>query len=276
MPQNGLVIISIRLYNRVAFEGEGLNTLFLNRDFYGQYNILTYIESSMRLILVNNQTILATKEYWLYYYIREDFVANFYALYNTDIDLDCFGFTVVQRNTRHAIEAYLDLVNLVADSEYLTVLEYCANKGRYNDKYHSYIHGKLCGVPVKYKIATQMYNQSFPVSLKQIAADNNNYIHPNVFVDIISASDYNRKASILRNLLNTNLFVFTEAYKLMLQKFANGIFPVLGCNGCNAYPPNCNACFENEKAKFQNLITNVLFTYNTPMQAYYQQPPFLN
>ena len=130
MPQNGLVIISIRLYNRVAFEGEGLNTLFLNRDFYGQYNILTYIESSMRLILVNNQTILATKEYWLYYYIREDFVANFYALYNTDIDLDCFGFTVVQRNTRHAIEAYLDLVNLVADSEYLTVLEYCANKGR--------------------------------------------------------------------------------------------------------------------------------------------------
>ena len=72
----------------------------------------------MQLVLLNNQTIVAAKEYWLYYYIKEDFVANFYALYNTDIDLDCFGFTVVQRNTRHAIEAYLDLVNLVEDPEY--------------------------------------------------------------------------------------------------------------------------------------------------------------
>lgn len=271
-----LLIIATWIYNRGAFEWEGLNTLFLNRDFYSQNNILTYIESSMQLLLLNNQTITATKEYWLYYYIKEDFVANFYALYNTDIDLDWFGFTVVQRNTRHAIEAYLDLANLVKDTEYLTVLEYCARKGRYNNKYHRYIQGGICGVAVKYKIATQMYNQSFPISLKEIAADNNNYIHPNVFVDIINPNDYNRKASILSNLLKTNLFLFTEAYKLMLQKFNNGIFPVLRCNLCNIYPQNCNICFENEKAKFQNLIENALFTYNAPIQAYYQQPTFLN
>lgn len=248
--------------------------LFLNRDFYSHNDVLAYIESSMRLVLLNNQSIATTKEYWLYYYVKEDFVANFYALYNTDIDLDCFGFTVVQRNTRHAIEAYLDLANLVNDSDYMTVLEYCAHKGRYNNKYHSYIRGNLCGVSVKYKIATQMYKQSLPVSLKQIAADNNNYIHPNVFVDVISPNDYDQKASILRSLLSANLYVFTEAYKLMLQKFNNGFFPLLGCNICNSYPKNCNFCFENEKAKFQNLIANALFTYNNPIQTYYQQPFF--
>lgn len=249
--------------------------LYLNKDFYSKRNVLSYIESSMGLVLLNNQSILASKEYWLYFYIKEDFVTNLYALQNTDIDFDCFGFSAVRRNTRHAIEAYFDLVNLVYDSDYLTVLKYCANnKERYDSKYHKYIHGKLCGVSVKYKIATQMYKQNLPIFLKQIALDSNNYSHPNVYVDIINANEYDKKASILRSLLNANLYVFTEAYKLMLQRFTNGIFPVLGCNMCNVYPKNCEVCFEAEKARFQNLITNALFTYNNPIPTYYQQPPF--
>lgn len=226
----------------------------------------------MQAIINNNPSIAATKEYWLYYYIKEDFSANFYALYHMDIDLDPFGFTVLQRNTRHAIEAYIDLVNLSNDPDYLSVLEYCAKKGKYNAKYHKYIQGKLCGVSTKYKIAKQLYSQDLPKLLKQIAVDNNSYVHPNVFVNIINKTDVDKKASILRNLLNMNLYVYTEAYKIMLQRFNHGDFPVLGCNMCGTYPKKCGECFDNEKLKFKNLVNNALFMMSNPFQPYYQQP----
>ena len=110
---------------------------FLNRDFYAPNNILNYINVSMQAVINQMPAILGTKEYLLYFYIKEDFNANLYALINTDIDLECLGFSVLQRNTRHAIEAYLDLVNLSHDQDYLSVLEHCDDRTkRYNPKYH--------------------------------------------------------------------------------------------------------------------------------------------
>ena len=61
---------------------------FLNRDFYNNNNILGYIDSSIQTLINMNTTILGTKEYMLFFYIKEDFTANYFSLYTTDIDLE--------------------------------------------------------------------------------------------------------------------------------------------------------------------------------------------
>lgn len=243
---------------------------FLNRDFYNNNNILGYINSSIQALINTNTTILATKEYMLFFYIKEDYTANFFSLYNTDIDLDCLGFSVIQRNTRHSIEAFLDLVNLSNDSEYLTVMEYCNNRNnQYNPKYHSILHG-LCNIPKKYKIATQMYNESIPDDLLTISSKTNRHTHPNVFVDILNYNDYDKKLEILRSMLNANLYTLTASYKLMLKIFNNGVTPILNCTTC-PFLKNCRQCFDTEEARFQNLIKNALITYTNPFQNPYYQ-----
>lgn len=247
---------------------------FLNRDFYNNNNILDYINSSMQALINMNTTILGTKEYMLFFYIKEDFSANYFSLYNADIDLECLGFSVLQRNTRHSIEAFLDLINLGNDSDYLTVMEYCNNwNNRYNSKYHSILKGS-CNIPKKYRIATQMYNESIPEDLLTISSKTNRYTHPNVFVDILNYNDYDKKLEILRSLLNANLYTLTTSYKLMLKIFNNNITPVLTCPTCpffNPYLKNCKQCFINEETRFQNLIKNALITYTNPFQNPYYQ-----
>ncbi|MDE6252599.1 MAG: hypothetical protein K2M78_08175 [Lachnospiraceae bacterium] len=247
---------------------------FLNRDFYNNTNLLNYINSSIQSLINIDASILNKTEYMLFFYIKEDFTANFFTLYRTDIDIECLGFSVLQRNTRHSIEAVLDLINLCHDSDYLSVMKYAANKGRYDPKYHSYIKGSLCSIPIKYKIATQMYKEDLPKSLLNISSKTNNYTHPNVFVDILNYNDYDKKIKILRNLLNMNLYTLTTAYKLILKKFNNDTIPSLGCTNCISPNPcykNCNECFLNEEARFKNLIKNALITYTNPFQNTYYQ-----
>lgn len=247
---------------------------FLNRDFYNNNNILGYIDSSMQTLINMNTTIPGTKEYMLFFYIKEDFTANYFSLYNADIDLECLGFSVLQRNTRHSIEAFLDLVNLSNDSDYLTVMEHCDDRNKqYSPKYHSILKGS-CNIPKKYKIATQMYNENIPRDLLTISSKTNSYTHPNVFVDILNYNDYDKKLEILRNLLSTNLYTLTAAYKLMLKIFNNKMTPVLACPTCpflNPYLKNCKQCFLNEEARLQNLIKNALITYTNPFQTPYYQ-----
>lgn len=247
---------------------------FLNRDFYNYNNILGYIDSSMQALINMNTTIPGTKEYMLFFYIKEDFTANFFSLYNTDIDYECLGFSVLQRNTRHSIEAFLDLVNLSNDSDYLTVMEHCDDRNKqYSPKYHSILNG-LCNIPNKYKIATQMYNENIPRDLLDISKKTNRYTHPNVFVDILNYNDYDKKLEILRNLLNANLYTLTAAYRLMLKIFNNNMTPVLTCTTCpflNSYLKDCKQCFSNEEARFKNLIKNALITYTNPFQNPYYQ-----
>ncbi|MCM1561757.1 MAG: hypothetical protein NC123_19820 [Butyrivibrio sp.] len=247
---------------------------FLNRDFYNNSNILGYITSSMQVLINMNPAILGTKEYMLFFYIKEDFTANFFSLYNTDIDLDCLGFSVLQRNTRHSIESFLDLVNLSNDPDYLTVMEFCNDRNKqYDPKYHNILKDS-CNIPKKYKIATQMYNENIPRNLLTISSKTNRYTHPNVFVDVLNYNDYDKKLEILRDLLNINLYTLTSAYQLMLKIFNNNATPVLTCITCpflNPYLKNCKQCFLNEEAKFQNLIKNALVTYTNPFQNPYYQ-----
>ena len=247
---------------------------FLNRDFYNSNNILGYINSSIQALINMNTVILSRKEYMLFFYIKEDFTANYFSLYTADIDLECLGFSVLQRNTRHSIEAFLDLVNLSHDSDYLSVMEHCADRNKqYNSKYHSILRGS-CNIPKKYKIATQMYNENIPRDLLTISSKTNNYTHPNVFVDILNYNDYDKKLEILRNLLSANLYTLTSAYKLILRIFNNNMTPILTCPTCpfpNPYFKNCSQCFLNEEARFQNLIKNALITYTNPFQNPYYQ-----
>ncbi len=240
--------------------------LFLNRDFFIPNNIVSYINISIQTIIQNNPFITADKEYWLYYYIKEDFSSCFYSLYNIDIDTDCLGFSIIRRNTRHAIESFLDLVNLSTDPEYLSILEYSAKKGKYNPKYQPYIKGKIFNIPAKYEIATKMYNKTIPSDLLKVASENNEHIHPNIFIDVIDPIDYSKKAAILKKLLSINFYLFTSAYQLILQKYNNNNMPLLNCISCTSIYPfkQCDICYKNECAKFQNLIENALFTYNNP------------
>ena len=101
---------------------------FLNYDFYNSSNMLNYIYASIQVLINKDYRILETKEFFLFFYIRKDFEANLRTLYGYDIEEDILGFPVIQRNTRHAIEAFLDLVNLSRDIDYLSVMEYCAKK----------------------------------------------------------------------------------------------------------------------------------------------------
>lgn len=239
--------------------------LFLNRDFFTPNDIVAYINVSVQSIIQNNPVITSHKEYWLYYYIKENFTSCFYSLYNVDIETDYLGFSVIQRNTRHSIESFLDLINLISDPEYMSVLEYCARKGNYNSKYQPYIKGTIFNIPAKYDIATKMYNRKFPLDLLKIASENNKHVHPNIFINIINPTDYTKKATLLKKLLNTNLYLFTSAYQLLLEKYNNSTIPLLHCTNCNSYPyKQCNICYNMECAKFQNLIDNALFTYNNP------------
>ena len=242
---------------------------FLNRDFYAPNNVLNYINVSMQAVINQMPAILGTKEYLLYFYIKEDFNANLYALINTDINLECLGFSVLQRNTRHAIEAYLDLVNLSHDQDYLSVLEHCDDRTkRYNPKYHSILQGK-CTIYKKYTIATEMHDENIPHELVDISSQTNNHTHPNAFIELLTINDYNKKCEILRNLLNACFYTLTNAYAILLQKFNNNMLPTLGC--CNIPFKNCKQCLMNEQARFQNLINNSLTTYNIPFQNPYYQ-----
>lgn len=123
-----LIFTIFRYIIELIFEKGWTAMQFLNRDFYNNNNILGYIDSSMQALINMNTTILTTKEYMLFFYIKEDFTANYFSLYTTDIDLECLGFSVLQRNTRHSIEAFLDLVNLSNDQDYLSVMEFNSKK----------------------------------------------------------------------------------------------------------------------------------------------------
>ena len=96
--------------------------LVLNQDFFNPRNIIQFIEASTNVLTYNNREVVAQKEYWLYYYIKEDVTSNLYSLQGRDINLDIFGFSSIKRTTRHAIEAYLDMFNLCGDPEYIEVM----------------------------------------------------------------------------------------------------------------------------------------------------------
>ena len=97
--------------------------LCVNKYLYNYNSIYNFINNSVNLMINDNPNLTSKKEYWLFYFIKEDFYSSLYSIYNVDIDMDFFGFSLIKKNTRHAVEAFLDLYNLCLDPEYLVVLE---------------------------------------------------------------------------------------------------------------------------------------------------------
>lgn len=88
-------------------------------------------------------SIPATAAYRLFYCIREDGALNMYLFEHTPVEEDPLVYSGIHRNTRHALEAYVDLFNLVADGSggYLEFLKHMGN--RMNHRVKAAEHGAL-------------------------------------------------------------------------------------------------------------------------------------
>lgn len=227
--------------------------LIVNKMLYQSCNLYNYIEASINRLVNNNLDLTVSKEYWLFYFIKDDFRANFSSLYGTNIDLDFLGFPVIQKNTRHAIESFLDLFNLCNDQDYMEVLKHCAHEQKSTGKYSAYLYKEQFSIQSKCKIAKEKYGADFQF-LVDLSKKSNAYIHPNVFVDVISVSEKDKKESILKELLSTNTYLFDYAYRLILKRFNQDLHPYLGC--CTK--TQCIQCYRTEYEKILTYIDTQL------------------
>ncbi len=218
---------------------------------YKPINIFSYIQTSVNYLINNIYNIAASKEYFLFYYVQQNFYTNWMSLHNFDVSSqDVLGFPVIHILTRHSIEAFLDLYNLCRDQRYEDVLAFCSKDGKYKgvNEYngiYKYFLGKnnnnYFTVHIKHKIATNdvkgcakdyhlVKNDWFPteIDLLKISDKCNKYAHPNVYLTPVTAvfsttNSYlgytESKESILRELLIANLYIYTNSYFLILQKF---------------------------------------------------------
>ena len=162
--------------------------------------------------------------------------------------------------TRHSIESFLDLFNLYIDKEYINVMAFCAKQGINNTgKYDTYKYKDMFTIQSKYNIAlsnglksSQLFSNE--LDLINIASDCNRYAHPDVFLDICTSEQKNKK---LRELLKTNLYLFIDSYRLILSKFNQSIQPTFNCNNC-VYGKNCYNHLLLLKNNFENIINNSL------------------
>lgn len=240
--------------------------LSVNKMLYNPNNIYNFINTSVDWMVDNIPDMKASKEYWLFYFIKDDYFANLSSLYNANIDLDFLGFPVIRKNTRHAIESFLDLYNLCMDQDYLQVLKYCAHQQKNAGKYSDYLYRGQFSIQSKCNIAKKMYDRDFQ-SLVDLSQKSNEYIHPNVFVDVISVNEKDKKKDILKELLHTNIFLLTQAYRLLLKKFNQNMQPHLSCcvNGI------CLQCYQMLYNNLSNLIDTQLLIEICPTPYMFQK-----
>lgn len=236
---------------------------FVNLNLVNQINYLqtgigglsAYTDAIIHTILDTDSSLNQTPEYWLYYFIKEDYRANVLSLQGVNIDADIFGFPFIKKNLRHMIEAMIDLFNLVNDKEYIEVMKYCARKQNNveNTKYSKYLHKKSFTIKSKMKIAKEINSHSFEQYYDMIK-EGNNYVHPNVFIDIKSKQA--NHISELEKLLSINLELFLMGFELFRDKYSPKIR--LNCLNCSNYLHDCSECYENEKSKVREIILNNL------------------
>lgn len=241
--------------------------LIVNRNLYpipNSGNIYSFIEASINaLIAIKPELKLKErKEFWLFYYIKEDYFSNLASLFNADIDFDFLGFPFIRRNTRHAVEAFLDLYNLCRDENYIEVLSYCAGKQKHVKKYGKYCYKGQFTIQSKCNIAKSEHGMDFQ-KFVDVSKECNAYVHPNTFMETISIYEKEKKEKILKELLNTNFDLLVKAYCLMLDKFNQNIQPYLGCLGCYN-GPNCYLCYREQYNLFYNYINGQLLVSGTP------------
>lgn len=238
--------------------------LKVNSYLFNTRNIYNFIDVSINVLCKANPCLMYSQEYKLFFFIKDDFFANWSWLQYADISLEFMEFPLIRRNTRHAIESFLDLHNLYSDSDYMDVLNYCSKQDKNAGKYKDYLFDGKFTIQSKCNIAKNNINNDIQYSqylqgLVKEASECNKYTHPNVFLNIIPRENQITKANILKRLLNMNLKILTDAYTIILRKFNHGIQPYLGC----CLNRNCNLCYNNSISQFHSCINNqLLVTYN--------------
>ncbi len=239
--------------------------IVVNPKIFDPKNIYNFVDASVIHLITKCQLLTKEKEYWLFYFIKDDFWTSLSSLYNVNIEQDFLGFPSIKKNIRHTIEAFIDLYNLYNDKDYLIVLEYCSKMRKDAGKYEKYLYRNEFSIQSKCNIA-KSYGGNFQEYL-DIARDSNNYIHPNVFLNVISSDNVDEKRKILSELLNSYLSLLTNSYELILKKYHNNEQPYLGC--CER--GNCCLCYKEEQKKFKYYIDNQLLMNIYPSMYSYNQ-----
>lgn len=243
--------------------------LLVNPMLYENNSIEQFINASVNCMIRDIPRLNEKKEYWLFYFIKEDFRMNLWSLYQTDIDVDFFGFPMIRKNTRHAIEAFLDLYNLCSEQEYMEILKYCAKQKSDIQKYRKYLYREQFTIISKYNIAKEMYDKDFSF-LIEVSKKSNKYVHPNVFIDIIPVEQREEKLKILHELVLTNIYLLNEAYLLLIKQFNSNEHPCIGCMpyGCNR---NCSWCYQCALDKFNRVVNSKLLVEMNPQTNYWNR-----
>mgnify|MGYP005768404803 CR=1 FL=1 len=253
----------------------------INNELYSPYNIFDYIDTSINHLINKIPNITGLKEYFLFYYVKQNFFTNWMSLRNFDITQDIFGFPFIHILTRHSIEAFLDLYNLYRDPMYKEVLAYCSKQSvEYVGKYHDYIWNGMFTIQSKFNIAKGVdmgghlsVKDWFPLypDLVGIASKCNKYAHPDTYLPIIT--DQELKESILRELLITNLYLLTNSYHIILRTVNNGNQPSVSCNQCinplrNPYDNDKYRCVNCLRERFEYIVNNELVNASVYTQFY--------
>lgn len=238
--------------------------LKVNSTLFEPANIYNFINTSITTLYGFIPSLTQSPEYLLFFFVKDDFSANWSWLQYADIDLDFMGFPLIRRNTRHAIESFLDLHNLCIDSNYMSVLKYCSKQDKNAGIYGKYLFDGQFTIQSKCNIAKNNISNcpkyaQYLQKLVDEASECNKFTHPNIFLNIISTQDLNKKRHILCNLLNINIELLTNAYSLILKKFYQGVQPYLKC--C----PNmmCNQCYQDLITRFYSCVNNNLLINTT-------------
>lgn len=257
----------------------------INSAFFNGYQIHNFIWNSFYTLSSIKPQFLELNEYKLLYFVIDDFTTNLNSLYMANIHNASFLFPNIKRNTRHMIEAYLDLYNLCHDKDYIHVLRYSSKIYKKNltvddkknltipEKYFKYAHnGKYKNkkyinpsgtftIQSKCKISEELYDSSWHWKgfFEDYCSDCNTYAHPDSFIKplINPYSDFDLKRQDLYRYLNLNLNILDSAYRLFVAKFNNNCTPILSCPNCQ-YNRNCLGCYSGSISQFKNILDNCM------------------
>lgn len=264
----------------------------INQNIFANPQIHNFIWDSFYSLGNTNPHFLNLNEYKLFYFIIDDFTNNLNSLRDLDINRVDLPFPYIKKNTRHMIEAYLDLYNLCCDSKYEEILNF--NSKLYksslsNDELDKFLKEKLPEKYFEYAVSRKVIkkntnktiykNPSGYFSIKSKAEiaqkvngfgfgwddffkkycdEGNCYIHPDTHIQILTPSDLEYKKNILKEYLNLNLKLLDDSFKLFINKFNNKFIPTLPCYKTCLYRC-CSECYNSCLNNFMFILNNSLF-----------------
>lgn len=215
--------------------------LIINPEF-DRYRYYNFISNSINKIVEKKPEICRDMAYCLCYYIASDFEKNVRSITNEEVSRDVRGFPYIQSNTRHMIEAVIDLYNLCCDERYSEVLERNNTRKETSETsiYSGFLYKGKYTWKSKMNIADKMYGKNFfwlAGYINRFSAS----VHPDINIFFIHPDDIMTKQKNLAELFKLNIDIFDYAYELMKYKYNGGVQPQLCCNG-NCIMNKCDIC----------------------------------